>query len=451
MEARAGALELEVAELMSMGRESLAAERLLAAHPADAAESLMRLDAGARRRVVMLLPRREMARMIAALGSADRRVLIAEMTPQHAAAVLDEADDDVAAEALREQPRERAEAIVRSMASAAAVAPLLAQAEDTAGARMTRAFVALGEGTLVADAIAYLRRALRGDVYGRDLYVVDGASRLRGVLSLRDLIIAEPDASVDAVMWPRVISVHDDADQEEVARLVQHYDLVALPVVDAQDRLIGVVTVDDVLDVLSEEATEDFLKFAGVGVDERALSPLLESARRRLPWLGVNMVVALCAAVVVNQFDHTIAQVAALAVFMPVIAGQGGNAGVQTATIVVRGLALGDIGRRDVLRVMAKEVALGAVKGAVFGLALGLIALAWKQNTTLAALAGVAMFLNMIIAGTGGVLIPMTLRYGLRVDPATAAGVFDTMLTDIMGFFIFLGLATLFIDQLAGS
>jgi magnesium transporter len=238
-------------------------------------------------------------------------------------------------------------------------------------------------------------------------------------------------------------------DQEAMARLVQRYDLVALPVVDAENRLIGVVTVDDVLDVVEEEATEDIYKLAGIGVKARALSPLRDSLQRRLPWLAVNGLVALMGAYVVSRFEDTIAKVAALAVFMPVIAGQGGNAGVQTSTIIVRALALEEITISDLLRVLFKEIELGAVKGLIFGTALGLIAFAWQQNSTFALIAGGAMFLNMIVASIGGVMIPMTLRYGLKLDPATAAGVFDTMITDIMGFFIFLGLATLLLDRLS--
>jgi magnesium transporter len=185
-------------------------------------------------------------------------------------------------------------------------------------------------------------------------------------------------------------------------------------------------------------------------VKERALSPVRESIRRRVPWLAVNMCVALVAAGIVSLFEDTIAKVAALAAIMPIVAGQGGNAGVQTSTIVVRGLALDEIDVSDLLRVLRKEILLGCVKGVFFGAALGLIAYAWlgDQNLTLATIAAVAMFANMLVASLAGVLIPMTLRYVLKLDPATAAGVFDTMLTDIMGFFIFLGLSTLLIDRL---
>jgi len=448
MEEREAAFRDEVAQLLEEGRQALAAERVLAVRPADAADVLARLSSRDRLQLVTLIPRQDMARIAAELPDDARSEMLEHLPDAHLIAVLDAADDNVVADVLRDLSPERSSRVLRLMSRSAAVAPLLAEGEETAGGHMTRAFVSLRAETPIRDAIDYARRVLRGDVYARDLYVTDADGRLEGVLSLKDLIIADPSSRIADVMRRDVISAPVDMDQEDMARTVQRYDLFALPVVDASGRLVGVVTVDDVLDVVEEEATEDFLKFAGVGVDERALGSLTESMRRRLPWLAVNMAVALCGALVVNQFDHTIAQVAALAVFMPVIAGQGGNAGVQTATIVVRGLALDEVRRADLLRVLSKELALGAVKGVLFGLVLGAIAFAWKQNVTLGVLAGVAMFLNMMVAGIGGVLIPMTLRYVLKIDPATAAGVFDTMLTDIMGFFIFLGLATLFIGRL---
>jgi magnesium transporter len=315
---------------------------------------------------------------------------------------------------------------------------------------MTRTFISLSGAWTAGRAIQYLRRIRPDADSAYYLYIVDDGGRLEGIVSLRDLIIAAPETRLAEIMHGEVHRARDDMDQEEMARMVQRYDLVALPVVDAQDRLVGVITVDDVLDVVEEEATEDILKLAGVGVKERALSPVRESIRRRVPWLAVNMCVALVAAGIVSLFEDTIAKVAALAAIMPIVAGQGGNAGVQTSTIVVRGLALDEIDVSDLLRVLRKEILLGCVKGVFFGAALGLIAYAWlgDQNLTLATIAAVAMFANMLVASLAGVLIPMTLRYVLKLDPATAAGVFDTMLTDIMGFFIFLGLSTLLIDRL---
>jgi magnesium transporter len=449
MEEEATLASTEVRDLMEAGRIDEAAERLAALHPADGADTLAHLDREERAALIVAAPRENAARFIEYLPDALTKEIVEDIDPARLADLLDEMDDDIAVDILHQMPQERSSEVLGSMQRAGAIAPLLGHADESAGGHMTRAFISLHGGWTAQRAIQYLRRVRPDADSAYYLYVVDSGGHLEGIVSLRDLIIASPEAPLSEIMSPEVVSVRDDMDQEAMARLVQRYDLVALPVVDAENRLIGVDTVDDVLDVVEEEATEDIYKLAGIGVKARALSPLRDSLQRRLPWLAVNGVVALMGAFVVSRFEDTIAKVAALAVFMPVIAGQGGNAGVQTSTIIVRALALEEITIGDLLRVLIKEIELGVVKGLIFGSALGLIAFAWQQNTTFALIAGGAMFLNMIVASMGGVLIPMTLRYGLKLDPATAAGVFDTMITDIMGFFIFLGLATLLLDRLS--
>jgi magnesium transporter len=448
MEVEALDLLPEIRDLVADGFVEEAAARLSALHPADRAEIFASLDEDARARLVPALTRGDLARTVEYLPDDKRRVVIAALAEPELPALLDEIDDDIVADILHEFPREQATAILRDMSRGGAIAPLLTHSDESAGGHMTLAFIALNAAWTVERAIGYLRRVRPDAESAYYLYVVDGSRRLEGIVSLRDLIIAAPGARLEDIMSRDVVKARDTMDQEEVARLVQRYDLVALPVVDADDRLVGVITVDDVLDVVEEEATEDILKLAGVGVKERALSPISESARRRLPWLIVNMAVALIAAAIVSQFEGTIAQVASLAVFMPIIAGQGGNAGVQTSTIIVRGLALDEIDLSDLVPVLAKEMGLAMLKGVLFGGALAVIAFVWKDSGWLALLAGIAMFLNMIVAALAGVLIPITLRFGLKLDPATAAGVFDTVLTDIMGFLIFLGLASIFVERL---
>jgi magnesium transporter len=355
---------------------------------------------------------------------------------------------DAAADVLQSLSPAETGSLLAQMRSVNQVRPLLAYPAETAGGLMTRGYVEIRPEMTASEAIDLLRsiQTSANEVYYY-MYVISEANQLIGVVNLRQLVVADSATPVTELMTREIISVLPGTDQEECARLIQHYRLRALPVVDANGVLRGTITADDIMDVLAEEATEDMFKMAGVGVKERAFSPLRESIIRRVPWLSFNMTWAFAGAAVISLFEGTLQRVATLAIFMPMIAGQAGNAGIQTATIVVRSMALGEVSAGDAARLLGKELALGAVKGAIFGSALGVIAWVWKGNEVLGLVAGVALFCNMLVAATAGVLIPITLRR-LGFDPATIAGVFDTMLTDLMGFLIYLGLATAFISSL---
>jgi magnesium transporter len=243
-------------------------------------------------------------------------------------------------------------------------------------------------------------------------------------------------------MTTDLISVRADMDQEEVARQVASYNLLAIPVVDEENKLVGVITVDDIIDVIKDEATEDVYRLAGVSADDRVFSRPSESLRKRLPWLQVNLVTAFVAASVVAVFEGTIDQWATLAVFMPVVAGMGGNAATQTLTVIVRGIALGELTWANTRKALFKEAVVGLANGFACGLVAALVVWIWKGNFWLGAVIGAAMVINMFVAATAGTLIPLGLR-ALKVDPALASSVFITTLTDVFGFFSFLGLATL--------
>jgi magnesium transporter len=393
-----------------------------AAAPRDAAEEFF-----------LGLPAREMCELVLALPPGERRSWLRMAPPDDAADLLQSAppaERPALLHLLDEPTREE-------------VSGLLAYREDQAGGLMSPRYVRLRPEMSVDEAVSYLRQAAREHmetIYY--VYVLDAEQRLVGVVSFRELLGASHDKRVRDVMRKDFVSVPNDMDQEDVVRLIRRERLLAVPVLDAGGRIQGIVTVDDVIDVLVEEQTEDMYKMAGIGVQERATSPMLESARRRVPWLGFNMAWSLGSAAVVSAFQPTIEKAAVLAVFMPVIAGQAGNAGIQTATIVIRSLALGDVTPRDTLRVLLREMGVGLIKGGTFGLVLGLIAWLWKGSAMLGVVAGVSLFLNIaIVAATSGVLLPMALSR-LGKDPATIAGVFDTMLSDLMGNLIYLGLAT---------
>ena len=281
------------------------------------------------------------------------------------------------------------------------------------------------------------------------LYVIDVRRHLVGVVSLRRLLLVPPSTPLKRIMTTDLISVRVDTDQEEVARLVASYNLLAIPVVDEENKLVGVITVDDVIDVIKDEATEDVYRLAGVTGDDRVFTRPLESLRKRLPWLQVNLVTAFVAASVVALFEGAIGRWSALAVFMPVVAGMGGNAATQTLTVIVRGMTLGELNWANSRKALLKEALVGLSNGVACGVVAGLVAWVWKGSPALGAIIGAAMVINMFVAATAGTLIPLALR-AMRVDPALASSVFITTLTDVCGFLSFLGLGTLVLRHWGG-
>ena len=265
-------------------------------------------------------------------------------------------------------------------------------------------------------------------------------------MSVTRLALARSSALVGDIMDREINSVSAETDQEECARVIQRYNLNLLPVVDGEGRLSGVVLAEDLMDVVTEEATEDMFRIASVG-GERIAGPLSNSLRSRLPWLYINLATAFLAAVMVSLFEDTISRVIALAVFLPVVASQGGIGGTQTVTLVVRSMALGELPRRLGLRLLARELALGLIHGVALGIVVGFVAYLWKGNFTLGVVLGLAMLGNMLVAGMFGAGVPLLLRH-LRMDPAVSSAVFVTTFTDVIGFVLFLGLAAIFIDRL---
>ncbi len=439
----------ELKRLIEGGRVGAALEHLAGLHPADQAAVLAELDEGQRAQLLARISQDELAEIFEYLEDEPRREIAAELEPGALGPVLDKVDRDVVADVLHELPPERARLALAAMRTAPEIAPLLTHADETAGGRMTTDFVALHKEWTVQQALEYLRRIRPAAEQVYYLYVVDDDHHLEGVVSLRQLIVAEPPERIGDLMATDVFSVHVDDDQEEVARQAQHYNLVALPVIDDGRVLAGVITIDDLMDVVEEEATEDMFRMAGLSDTESIYyQSLRRSTGLRLGWLLINLLTAIAAAAMVNTFRGTIERAAVLAVFMPIIAGMGGNAGIQTITLVVRSIALGEVELRDVRHVLSRELMIGVTNGVAIGLLLGVLAYIWQDNVGLGIVAGTAMLLNMSTAVTVGVLVPLTLRW-LRLDPALASGVFVTMFTDIMGFFFFLGLATLMIERIA--
>ncbi len=389
------------------------------------------IEAGKSARALLDLDETELLEILDALDDATLASICSSSAPDDAADLLDFLDEERRARVLE----------LLGATQGAKLESLLEGEEETAGSLMNTEFLAIDQELTVAQAIEAIRQYPRKDSFFY-VYCVDSDGHLVGVLSLRSLILANANAQLRNLMVHSVVRTQIDSSPEEVAQLVSKYDLLSMPVVDTQNRLVGVVTVDDVLDVIQEQAEEDIMHLAGVAADERLTTPARETWRTRFPWLAVNLVTAFVASSVVRLFEPTIERWTALAAFMPIVAGMGGNAGTQTLTVFVRALALGEINWRAGMRGIWKELLVGLGNGLAIGTMTGTIVGLWTGQWVLAGILLAAMTGNLIIAGVAGGLVPLVLeRFGF--DPAVASSIFVTTFPHTGGFFLFLGMATL--------
>ncbi len=438
-----------LAQLIAHGDADGAVALARALHPAELASALSGIDGDVRELVLERLAPPALGTALGYIEPHYRGDLLIELPPQRIAAVLEAVPHDVAADVVGGLPPDVARQVVAAMPDEArrAVGGLLEHDTETAGGRMTVERVAVRPERTVAEVIDFLR-SLRPDVSQPFyVYVTNEWQTLIGVLNLRSLLTAAPETPVSELMQEGdVVSVAANTDQEEAARLFKRYRLLALPVVDGEGHLLGTIMADDLVDVLEDEATEDMYRI--VGVDEAEdLRGVLRSVRFRLPWLSVNLLTVLAAAYVIQLFEGTLERVAVLAAFLPVVAGMGGNAGIQTLTVVVRSLALGRLTPRHTLQVVGHELAAGLLTGFATGAAVAAVAWGWQANPWLGAVVGVALMGNVLVGVTAGVLIPMGL-HRLRQDPALSAGIWLTTATDVLGFLGFLGLATVLLSRI---
>ena len=441
-----------VKRLMRMGATANLVNLLQKQHPADLAQLFSELPNKERRSAFSVLAERNprlAMEGLSELGPEAGAALLSERSAEEIVKLTQDLPSDDAAALIDYLPETLSAAVlelIQKRPAGADVGELLEYAEQTAGRIMNPKVFALAEDMTAGEAIAALQ-GLRDVEVVFYLYVIDARRHLVGVVSLRRLLLVSPDTPLKRIMTTDLISVRADMDQEEVARQVASYNLLAIPVVDEENKLVGVITVDDVIDVIKDEATEDVYRLAGVAGDDRVFTKASESLRKRLPWLLVNLVTAFLAASVVAFFQPTIALLPILAVLMPVVAGMGGNAATQTLTVIVRGIALGELTWGNTRKALLKEAAVGIGNGIACGIVSAVVVLLFKGDAVLGLVLGLAMVVNMFIAATAGTLIPLSLR-AMKVDPALASSVFITTLTDMFGFFSFLGLATLFIRSL---
>ena len=436
-----------VKRLLRIGATANLLNLLQKQHPADLAQVFSELQDKEREAAFTVLADRNgrlAMEAVSELGPENGAALLATRPAEEIAKLAQDIASDDAAALIDNLPEELSAAVLHLMRpkESTVVENLLEYAERTAGRIMNPNVFALNEDITVGEAITEIQTSRDVEMVFY-LYVVDERRHLVGVVSLRRLLLVSPETPLKRIMTADLISARVDMDQEEVARQVAAYNLLAIPVVDAENKLAGIITVDDVIDVIKDEATEDIYRLAGVAGDERAFTPARESLRKRLPWLGINLLTAFLAAAVVGLFEGTIDLFPVLAVFMPIVAGMGGNAGTQTLTVIVRGIALGELTWSNSRKALLKEAVVGLGNGIVLGTAAAAVVWMVRGNPTLGLVLGMAMIINMFVAAAAGTLVPLGLR-AANVDPALASSVFITTMTDMFGFFSFLGLATVF-------
>lgn len=421
-------------------------------HPSDLLDLLEELTVEQIADLMQHLPVTEAALIFQEMKDFEQADILRLLDDERTKAILSSMATDDAVDLIGELTPEEAQEMLQLVdeEDQADFGDLLGYPEESAGGLMTTEYISLPADIPVEEAISRLREIAPEAETIYYVFVVDNQNHLIGVLSLRDLIAAADGTTLKNIMKRNVISVNVAVDQEEVARIVSKYDLLAVPVVDDQDRLLGIVTVDDVIDVMEQEATEDIYRFAGAGeVEGVGLTdaPVLKVVKMRLPWLIVAMLGGTISGSVIGVYRSTLETIVVLAVFIPVIMGMGGNVGTQSSTIFVRGLATGEIDKSDVWDYFFREIKVGISMGFVCGSLISLTAFFWQGNPYLGLVVGTSMFITICVATLIGTLVPLLLNMA-HIDPAITAGPFVTTIKDVTGLLIYFGIASLFLKFL---
>ncbi|MGM7700932.1 magnesium transporter [Pseudalkalibacillus sp. Hm43] len=424
-------------------------EQFLDMHPYDQTRLFTDLEEELRMRIYRYLSPEEMAEIFEKIEIEDTKDYLFEMQPFYAAEMLGEMYADDAVDVLNDLEAEQLASYLTIMDDEAAqeIKDLLHYEEKTAGSIMTTEFVSIRAHQTVIEAMQILRKEAPDAETIYYVFVVDEHKKLAGVISLRDLIIAEETTLVSDVMNDRVVSISVGEDQEEAARMMKDYDFLALPVVDFQNHLLGIITVDDIVDVIDEEASEDYSKLAAVSDMDSADRNPLQAAKRRLPWLVILLFLGTITASLIGQFEDTLNQVAILAVFIPLIAGMAGNTGTQALAVAVRGIATGDTDKENLRSLILREAGTGLITGTTCGIVITIIVYLWQSSIYLGLLVGVSILFTLVVATLAGALIPLFM-HKLKIDPAVASGPFITTINDIISVLIYFGMATALMQYL---
>lgn len=422
-------------------------------HPYDQASFFKDLDEDIRAKIYLYLSPEEMAALFENLEieEEDYKDVLAEMNPHYAADMLSEMYADDAVDVLNELDKDQVVSYLTIMddESAKEIKDLLHYEEYTAGSIMTTEFVSLSANQTVRSAMYILKNEAPRAETIYYVYVVNDEKKLIGVISLRDLIVSDDDTMISEITNDRVVSVSVGEDQEEVARKIKDYNFLAVPVVDFQNHLLGIITVDDVMDVMEEEASDDYSKLAAVSDMDHIDRNPVSAARKRLPWLIILLFLGMLTASLIGRFENTLDKVAILAVFIPLIAGMAGNTGTQALAVAVRGIATGDLEKENKWKLVIREAGTGLINGSICGILVTFIVYFWKGNFFLGVLVGVSILFTLIVATLAGALIPL-LMHRMKIDPAVASGPFITTINDLISILIYFGMATLFMSYLTG-
>lgn len=414
-------------------------------HPADIAHLIEQVDGKERSELLRVWPGGIEGEVLSELDDNLREEVIDSLDKAELADAVRDLESDDVVDLIEDLDDEQTEAVLEVLEDTdrVIVEKALTYPEESAGRHMQVELVRAPEHWTVGDAIKFLRSDVELPDQFYHMILVDPRMKAVGYVTLGRILSSSPRTKLINIVEDSFRTFHVETDVEEVAQAINHYHMITAPVVDDDDRLLGVITIDDAMVFLEEEAEEDILRLAGVG--EGSLSDrVIETTRRRFPWLAVNLVTAILASVVISFFETTISNLVALAVLLPIVASMGGNAGTQSLTVAVRALATRDLTDANVWRVLRREALVGLVNGLIFAVLMGVVGYFWFGNLTLGYVIGVAMVINLVVAGFAGTGVPILLEK-MGVDPALASGAFVTTVTDVVGFFAFLGLAALWI------
>jgi magnesium transporter len=426
-------------------------EEFLNMHPYDQALFFKDLEEEERTKVYHFLSPEEMAVLFESLEveEDESRIIISEMDPSYAAEMLASMYTDNAVDVLNQLEKDQVASYLTIMDDEAAdeIKDLLHYEEYTAGSIMTTEYIAISLNQTVRSAMYILKNNAPHAETIYYVYVIDEDKRLVGVVSLRDLIVSDDDTMISEIVSDRVVSVSVGEDQEEVARKIRDYNFLAVPVVDFQNHLLGIITVDDIVDVMEEEASDDYSKLAAVSDMDTPNINSFSAAKKRLPWLVILLFLGMMTASLIGRFEETLDQVAILAVFIPLIAGMAGNTGTQALAVAVRGIATGDMEKESTWKIIATEAGTGLITGSICGILVTFIIYLWQGSFYLGLLVGVSILSTLIVATLAGALVPL-LMHKLKIDPAVASGPFITTINDIISILIYFGMATIFMSYL---